>query len=159
AYFDPPGMRQILTALASFGKQYSSTGAAKAMESLIGWMYEASRFTANTVRADAQVLGGQLSAVLSGPSSPYQHLGITVGEVVMHFEVNAPSLKAAGLRQATDVMATVRLSLGGHTVHVVATALESKGERGVLSGIKQVIENLLLRFRKGAPVTTENFPF
>ena len=39
------------------------------------------------------------------------------------------------------------------------SALEAKGERGVLSGIRQVIEKLLQRFSKGLPVVTEHLNF
>ncbi|HKD96758.1 MAG TPA: hypothetical protein VKB69_04060 [Micromonosporaceae bacterium] len=161
-HYDASGMRRILAALDSFRKEYTAAGRLKAMENLIGWMYEASPFTADAVRSTAEAFRGQLGTVLSGPA--YKDLGLTVGEaVLMHFEVNAPSLGKAALRQATDVMATVPISLGQgkgqRTVHVVASALESKGERGVLAGIRQVIEKLLLRFRKGAPVTTEHMSF
>lgn len=159
--FDSQGKRRILTALASFRKDYTTVGRAKAMENLIGWMYEATREVSEAVRGNAETFRSRLASLLSGK---YQDLGLVVGEeVTMHFEVNAPSLGGGSLRQATDVMATVALSVGQgkgqRTVHVLATALESKGERGVLSGLKQVVERLVQRFRKGAPVQTERMHF
>ena len=159
AHFDAAGMRSVLTALYSFRKNYSTTSRLKAMENLIGWMYESSRFTSEAMAGEASTAGAQLSNLLK---TQYKALGLTsTGTILMHTDVNA--LGRTGLRQATDMMATVPITLGEgantRTVHVVLAALEAKGERGVLSGIRQVIEKLLQRFKRGAPVTTEHMNF
>ena len=120
---------------------------------------EASRATSKALEAEASTVGAQLSTLLQ---TQFKALGLSsTGQVLVHYNVNA--LGKAGLRQATDVLATVPITLGeganARTVHVVLAELEAKGERGVLSGIRQVIEKLLQRFSKGSPVVTEHLNF
>jgi hypothetical protein len=151
-HFDAAGMRRILGALYSFRKSYTPQSRLKAMENLIGWMYEATRFTSKALEEEASTVGAQLSTLLQ---TQFKSLGLSsTGKVLVHYNVSA--MGKTGLRQATDVMATVPITLGegagARTVHVVLAALEAKGERGVLSGIRQVIEKLLTRFSKDSPV-------
>ena len=159
-HFDAAGMRRVLSALYSFRKDYTPASRLKAMENLIGWIVRASSATSKALEAEASTVEMlQLSTLLQ---TQFKALGLSsTGHVLVHYNVNA--LGKAGLRQATDVLATVPITLGeganARTVHVVLAALEAKGERGVLSGIRQVIEKLLQRFSKGSPVVTEHLNF
>ena len=85
-------------------------------------------------------------------------LGVVIHDAVLHFDVTALTGKAGAMRQATDVLGTIPLTVGGKTVHVVRAALESKGERGVAGGVRQLLK-LDSRFVAGSPVTTERGNF
>jgi hypothetical protein len=156
-HFDTDGKRKVLNALASFVKDYTVAGARKALENLIGWMYEATRYVVDAVRKHTEIFKTSLGALLA--SEKFKNMGVFVGETVVHSEVAAQGLAKKGARQATDVMGTFPLTRGNRTVHVLATALESKGERGVGGGVKQALTELPKRFAKGSQVTTEKAVF
>ena len=148
AHFDAEGLRRLAGAYGSFRKVYSVQRMRRAMENLVGWLYEASGFTARVVREAAEEFQRPLAAAL-------QAHGIVAGRPLVHFDVLAPSLSGRTVRQATDALGTVPLSSSTRTVHVLACALESKGEAGVAAGVAQ-LERLPRRFAKGRKVTTEH---
>jgi len=157
--FSPIGLRKLLTSYASFRKVYNIKRMKKAMENLIGWMYEASEQITRLVRSANRHFRDQLADAV-----PDAGLDIKVGAPVEHFDVLAPSLSRKTMRQATDALGTVPLTsfIPGARItraHVFGVVLESKGEKGVKEGITQAGKNLRRRFRNGDEVVTENGRF
>lgn len=151
AHFDAEGLRRLASAYGSFRKLYTVRRMRAAMEGLIGWLYEASEFTVRVAREAAESFRVPLAAALEGS-------GVVVGKApLMHFDVVAPNL-AGKASQATDVLGTVSLAGRNRTVHVLASALEAKGEAGVAEGVSQ-LKGIPRRYRKGAVVTTEHGTF
>jgi hypothetical protein len=151
--FDAAGKRRLLTGYASFVKLYTEARRLKARENLIGWLYEASTFVANAMRR-ATKEGADALRVAIDTDKELRDLGVVIHDAVLHFDVTALTGKSGAMRQATDVLGTIPLTVGGRTVHVVRAALESKGERGVASGVRQLLK-LKDRFVQGSVVTTE----
>jgi hypothetical protein len=155
--FDAAGKLRLLTGYASFVKLYTEARRLKARENLIGWLYEASTFVANAMRR-ATKEGADALRVALDTDKELRDLGVVIHDAVLHFDVTALTREAGAMRQATDVLGTIPLTVGGKTVHVVRAALESKGERGVAGGVRQLLK-LDSRFVAGSPVTTERGNF
>lgn len=157
ANFDDAGRRRLLATFASFKKLYSDVRRSKAMENLIGWMYEASRFVANLVVESTERTHKQLIASITNR----RDLNVEVGLPFYHFDAVAPTASKKSkkskksFRQATDVTSTISLSANRRTVNLLATAIESKGESGVMAGLEQ-LAILSKRLAKGNTLRTEH---
>ena len=152
-HFDADGARRLLSAYGSFKKIYTVRRRKGAMESLIGWLYECSKFVADLAQESSLALRDTLAAAVEA-----RGLNITVGRPFMHTDSFAPTVAGAKLRQATDVIGTVPLTGGGRTVHVLSAPIEGKGESGVAAGLKQIAD-LLQRLKDGNEVRTEHGVF
>jgi hypothetical protein len=157
ANFDAAGKRRLLTGYASFVKLYTEARRLKARENLIGWLYEATTFVGNLVR-NATREGADVLRVAISTEKEMRDLGVILHDGVLHFNVSALTGVGGKMRQATDVLGTIPLTVGNKTVHVVRAALEAKGERGIASGVRQLL-GLGKRFARNSVVATEQGDF
>jgi hypothetical protein len=157
ANFDAAGKLRLLSGYASFVKLYTEARRLKARESLIGWLYEASTFVTNAVQR-ATKEGADALRVALDTDKELRDLGVVIHDAVLHYDVTSLTGAGGKMRQGTDVLGTIPLSVGGKTVHVVKAALESKGESGIGSGVRQLL-GLGTRFVKDSVVTTERGNF
>jgi hypothetical protein len=146
-YFDTEGKLRLLSSFESFRKVYSFTRMQKAKESLIGWLYESTKFVEDLAVSGTAKAKTALEAALL-----QTHAEVEVGASVIHFDVKIGNL------QATDLWGTVSLTGQGGTVHLILLGLEAKGEEGIAKGFKQ-LGNLRARLANGALVETEHGTF